>query len=147
MRLRVLYVGPRALQARIRGANNAAHAGEASREIKNARVEVPEIRRAKRKGANFRESATYEARRGTVAVYRRDDPRRGRRFIWMPEFNGKQFSDGIITDALVDAAAGHPSPRMAERMKKNGVTASARAIRRRMREYADLVARFAATLP
>ena len=32
-------------------------------------------------------------------------------------------------------------------MKKNGVTASARAIRRRMREYADLVARFAATLP
>ena len=51
--------------------------GEASREIKNARVEVPEIRRAKRRVANFRESTTHGARRGTVAVYRRDDPGAG----------------------------------------------------------------------
>ena len=120
---------------------------EASREVKNARVEVPEIRCAKCKGTDFRESTTYEARRGTVTACRCDGPRRGCRFVWRPGFNGKRFSDEIITDALVDAAAGHPSPRIAERMKKNGVAVRARTIRRWIREYSDLMARFAATLP
>ena len=120
---------------------------EASREVKNARVEVPEIRCAKCKGTDFRESTTYEARRGTVTACRCDGPRRGCRFVWRPGFNGKRFSDEIITDALADAAAGRPSPRIAERMKKNGVTVRARTIRRWIREYSDLMARFAATLP
>ena len=55
---------------------------EVSREVKDARVEAPEIRRAKCMGTDFHESTTYEARRGTVTVYRCDGPRCGRRFIW-----------------------------------------------------------------
>ena len=86
---------------------------EASREVKVTRVKVPEIRCTECKETDYHESTTHGARRGTVTVYRCNDPRCGYRLTWRPGFNGKRFADEIIIDALVDAAAGHPPARIA----------------------------------
>lgn len=109
-------------------------------------VEDPQIRCSGCGLADFHESTTYMTRRGEATVYMCDHPPCRKRFTWRPGFEKKWFSDEVITDALIDAGAGHPPARIVERMSKNGVSVDERTIRRWIDEYAELVERFASTL-
>ena len=70
------------------------------------------------KKSNFYESTRYDALRGKVPVYTCDEPGCKRRFTWRPGFKKRWYGDDTITDALVDAGAGHPPSRIAERMAR-----------------------------
>ena len=52
----------------------------------------------------------------------------------------------IITDALIDAAAGHPPGGIVERMAKNGIVVSERTIQRWIDGYGRLLDNFSMTL-
>ena len=82
-----------------------------------------------------------------MPVYTCDEPGCKRRFTWRPGFKKRWYSDDAITDALVDAGAGHPPSRIAERMAKGGDGPDERTIRRWIDKYAKIIEEFASTLP
>ena len=109
-------------------------------------VNAPEIKCPECDGHDFHESTSYETGFGESIVYMCDDPECKYRFTYRPGFKKKWFSDAVITDALLDAGAGHPPARIVERMEKNGIDVSERTIRRWIAQYSELVERFTSTL-
>ena len=119
---------------------------EVAHAIEGTRVEAARVRCPRCKMTDFHASTTYQTRRGDATVYLCDNVSCRHRFTWRPGFKKRWFSDDTITDALVDAAAGHPPARICERMGKNGIVASERTLRRWVDAYAELIEKFASTL-
>ena len=119
MRLLALLLGTHHLQTHLRRAlhnNDMQYAANLA--IRRTCVGIPQMPCLDCGLADFHESTTYKAIRGDVPVYRCDTIRGGKRVVWRPGFIKKRHSDVIITDALVDAASGHPPARICDRMAK-----------------------------
>ena len=114
---------------------------------KRTYVEAPEMGCPECGKCEFRASTRYPTRFGRNTVYKCDNPECGKRFTIRPGFKKELFGDDIIADVLVDAGSGRPPGRMLERLEKNGIRISERAIRRWIKECGTPVERFAATLP
>ena len=93
---------------------------------------------------DLRVCETYETRTGVTIRYRYRKCRR--RFTFNPGFKGRQFPPSIITGALIGAAAGHLPGRIVERIAKNGIVVSERAIQCWIDEYGSLMDNFSAIL-
>ena len=112
-------------------------------EIKTV-VNMPKRQCPKCKSPESNETDSYNSRSGIRPVYRCAKCKY--RFVYRPGFMYRQFSDDMITDVLIDAAAGQPPGRIVERLDKMGIKVSERTIQRWIKEYSELIERLTKTL-
>ena len=116
---------------------------EVAMEVENTFIETPEVV-CECGSHELRVCETYETKTGITIRYRCRRCRR--RFTFNPGFKGRQYTPRIITDALIDAAAGHPPGRIVERMYKNKIDVCVRTIQRWIDCYGPRLDEFCSTL-
>ena len=102
-------------------------------------IEEPQIRCPECDSDKFRECERYDTKAGETIRFRCCNVHCKKRFTFNPGFKRRHYSDNIITDALIDAAAGKPPSRIVEKMEKNKIYVSERTIRRWIDDYSELI--------